>query len=56
MGGDHHLLAEKEHSSPYAWNPFQKDMPSKVTATDTNSLPAEHLPWPVPGILQAKPD
>lgn len=56
MGGDHHLLAEKEHSFPFAWNPVQKDKPSKVTATDTNSLPAEHLPWPVPGILQAKPD
>lgn len=38
---DHDLPTEKEHSSPYAGNPFQKDKPSKVlvTATDaTNSL------------------
>lgn len=56
LGEDRDLPIEKEHSSPYAWNLFQKDNPSKdlVTATDTTiSPPAIHLPWLVPAILQA---
>lgn len=59
LGGDRELPVEKEYSSPYAWNPLQKDMPSKDLVTVTGaalSLPAECFPGPVAGILQAKPD